>query len=301
MWCWLEYVFFSNCISRKHQERHERSYGCTYLGCDKKFGSKSDWKRHENLHFRDQKWRCDLQQDPEGRSCALLFTQSGEYTKHLETAHNIQNTRSFLSSNRIGRQAQSQYWCGFCRKILSIRSEGKARLNERFDHIDFGHFKKGQRIDDWLPESGHLTKRELRDEAERLKVNTSIANEGNGGAVPDDIPNDGMKQDGQLGDTAVNPIEVSDSHPQTSRQPGEKRRKRKNTTAYSTDASQPNPSITGKKKRGRPPLRSRAAPSDQLPMTPSVIPLLAQDPQPRFQDYVYCVSSPSFPPLEAAA
>lgn len=259
------------------------------MGCDKKFGSKSDWKRHENLHFRDQKWRCDLQE------CALLFTQSGEYTKHLETVHNIQSTRSFLSSNRIGRQAQSQYWCGFCRKILSIRSEGKARLNERFDHIDFGHFKKGQRIDDWLPESGHLTKRELREEAERLKVNTSIANEGNGDASPvPDIPNDGMKQNSQLRDTAVNPpVEVSnDSHPQTSRQPGEKRRKRKNTTAYPADTSRPNHS-TGKKKRGRPPLRSRAAPSDQSPMIPSVIPLSTQDPQPRFQDFVYCVSSPS--------
>lgn len=233
-------------------------------------------------------------QDAEGRSCALLFTQSGGYANHLETAHNIQNTQIFLSSNRIGRQAQSQYWCGFCRKILTIRSEGKARLNERYDHIDFEHFKKGQRIDDWLPESGNLTKRQLREEAERLNINTSIANEGNGASSrPGGIQNDGMKQDSQLGDTAVNPpVEVFDPQPQPSRLRGEKRRKRKNTTPYSA-GSQPNHSAgTGKKKRGRPPVGSRAAPSDQLPMTPSAIPLLAHDPQPRFQDYFYCVSFP---------
>jgi hypothetical protein len=33
--------------NRKHMKRHERPYGCAISGCDKAFGSKHDWNRHE--------------------------------------------------------------------------------------------------------------------------------------------------------------------------------------------------------------------------------------------------------------
>lgn len=232
--------------------------------------------------------------------------------KHLDTEHDVaQNeTRRFISSNRIGRQAQTRYWCGFCRKINTIQSEGKSRLNERFDHIDFGHFKKGQRIDDWLPESGHLTKKQLREDAERLKLmeaNQPTVHDSNEDTCPvsDDVPNDGIGSLGQtsrLGDTSVEaPVELSDTNrkstlPAPLRQPGGKQRKRKIASSYSAADTSPqnHATNTGKKKRGRPPLRSRAAASDQAateqcPMSPSAISLSADDPQPQFQDFVVCV------------
>jgi hypothetical protein len=47
-------------VFRKHMKRHQKPYACTRVpGCDKRFGSKSDWKRHENdQHIQLQFWRC---------------------------------------------------------------------------------------------------------------------------------------------------------------------------------------------------------------------------------------------------
>ncbi|KAL4951312.1 hypothetical protein BDW69DRAFT_170355 [Aspergillus filifer] len=40
------------CEMKKHQKRHERPYGCTFYQCEKAFGSKADWKCHEqSRHF----------------------------------------------------------------------------------------------------------------------------------------------------------------------------------------------------------------------------------------------------------
>jgi hypothetical protein len=52
-------TFMRNCDLRKHLKRHKRPYGCTFQNCNKCFGSKSDWKRHENSqHFQMPTWRC---------------------------------------------------------------------------------------------------------------------------------------------------------------------------------------------------------------------------------------------------
>src|SRR5205085_4765051 len=49
-------------------------------------------------------------------------------------------------------------WCGFCRKLISLKNQGLEAWDERFDHIDTEHFRKGQKITNWLPPSGHRTK-----------------------------------------------------------------------------------------------------------------------------------------------
>ncbi|PWY71455.1 hypothetical protein BO70DRAFT_321257 [Aspergillus heteromorphus CBS 117.55] len=166
------------CEMKKHKKRHERPYGCTFHKCNKTFGSKADWKRHENSqHFPLQSWRCTLPDAAQGGlSCARLFYRQDEYVQHLKKRHEIdedEEVRTALCKNRIGRNGQSQFWCGFCRDIVPLQSQGLAARNERFNHIDVEHFKKGERIGDWLLPSGHLTKDRDREEQ-------GIRAEGNG-------------------------------------------------------------------------------------------------------------------------
>jgi hypothetical protein len=93
------------------------------------------------------------------------------YFQHLKKSHSVQSDeiKTHLQKDQIGRNAQYQFWCGFCKKIIPLRNFGLAAWNERFDHIDGEHFKKGQRIGDWLPAEGHLTNNE-RDQAQRRKT-----------------------------------------------------------------------------------------------------------------------------------
>lgn len=59
--------------------------------------------------------------------------------------------RAQTKSNRIGRNGQCGFWCGFCREIITLKKRGLEAWDERFSHIDDLHFKKGETIDSWLP------------------------------------------------------------------------------------------------------------------------------------------------------
>ncbi|KAL4888699.1 hypothetical protein BDV59DRAFT_136847 [Aspergillus ambiguus] len=160
------------CEMKKHKKRHERPYGCTFDRCNKTFGSKADWKRHENSqHFHLQSWRCTMHGDEDdassaGRPCARLFYRQEVYVQHLRKVHHADDAavRDALCRNRMGRNGQSRFWCGFCRDIVPLKSQGIDAWNERFNHIDAEHFKKGERIADWLLPEGHLTKAGEREE-----------------------------------------------------------------------------------------------------------------------------------------
>ena len=52
---------------------------------------------------------------------------------------------------RVGRNGQLGFWCGFCIEIVQLTKNGLDAWDERFDHIDDRHFKKGERIEDWFP------------------------------------------------------------------------------------------------------------------------------------------------------
>lgn len=52
-------------------------------------------------------------------------------------------------NNRLDFAGQSDFWCGFCNHRVPLRSHGPAALDERFNHIDIEHFKKGERGQDW--------------------------------------------------------------------------------------------------------------------------------------------------------
>lgn len=78
-----------------------------------------------------------------------------------------------MCNNRINRDGDprpSHYWCGFCRVLLPLKTQGVGAWNERYNHIDVEHFKKGERVEDWLLPSGHLTKSQERDEIKKQRA-----------------------------------------------------------------------------------------------------------------------------------
>ncbi|KAI0425954.1 hypothetical protein F5Y09DRAFT_80093 [Xylaria sp. FL1042] len=127
-------TFPRKCELKKHEKRHEKPYGCTMPDCDKRFGSKNDWKRHENTqHFMSEMWRCDEE------SCEKLCQRREMFKAHLEKDHQIAEPNKLdakLEKCRVGRNCEARFWCGFCQKILEIKQQGHQAWAERFDHID---------------------------------------------------------------------------------------------------------------------------------------------------------------------
>lgn len=129
---------------RKHQKRHEKPYGCTFSNCYKKFGSKNDWKRHENSqHHQLELWKCDepSKADPK-ELCGRACHRREQFKIHLFKDHGICDPPGVdvkLDSCRVGRNCETQFWCGFCKKIVEIREDGLKAWTERFNHID-DHF-----------------------------------------------------------------------------------------------------------------------------------------------------------------
>ncbi|KAL4872185.1 hypothetical protein BDV12DRAFT_151500 [Aspergillus spectabilis] len=157
------------CEMKKHQKRHERPYGCTFPGCDKTFGSKADWKRHEqSQHFGVQSWQCTLPDPAQGALCARLFNRQDAYAQHLEKQHQFdeEEVQTSICKNRLGWNGEPQFWCGFCREIIPLRGDGLAAWNQRFNHIDIEHYKQGEHIDDWFFPLGHVTRCWEREDAQ---------------------------------------------------------------------------------------------------------------------------------------
>ncbi|KAK3309055.1 uncharacterized protein B0T15DRAFT_392374 [Chaetomium strumarium] len=137
------------CELKKHQKRHEKPYACTFANCDKKFGSKNDWKRHENSqHFQLEIWRCAEQvTDPAGgeqqeQECGKVCHRAESLKAHLERDHGIRDQALLdrkLADCRMGRNFESRFWCGFCQTTIEPSGKGGPAHSERFDHID-DHF-----------------------------------------------------------------------------------------------------------------------------------------------------------------
>ncbi|KAJ5658119.1 uncharacterized protein N7484_001768 [Penicillium longicatenatum] len=141
------------CEMKKHQKRHERPYGCTFPHCAKSFGSKADWKRHEtSQHLHIPSWLCAFHDHSKGESCGRIFYRQETYTQHLTQQHRIPKTRlkASLSATRLDLADQSHFWCGLCSRTVPLQSTGSTALDERFNHIDIEHFKKGERGHDWV-------------------------------------------------------------------------------------------------------------------------------------------------------
>ncbi|KAJ5358634.1 uncharacterized protein N7496_011047 [Penicillium cataractarum] len=136
------------CEMKKHQKRHERPYGCTFPHCAKSFGSKADWKRHEtSQHLHLPSWLCTSHDASKNASCERIFYREETYAQHLTTHHHVPKAKvkSVVQGSRLDLADQSHFWCGFCGKDVALRNSGSVALDERFNHIDVEHFKKGER------------------------------------------------------------------------------------------------------------------------------------------------------------
>jgi hypothetical protein len=138
-------------------KRHERPYGCTFGGCNKRFGSKNDWKRHENSqHFMPEVWRCDLvNYDTPREGCGRIDNRRETFRQHLVNSHHLHGDAvdRKLDECRVGRNCEDRFWCGFCKKIIQIKQKGSHAWAERFDHIDDHYTGRNdlprRQIDDW--------------------------------------------------------------------------------------------------------------------------------------------------------
>jgi hypothetical protein len=190
--CWFENCNFSGrtCDLNKHMKRHQKPYGCTYPKCHKRFGAKSDWKRHENSqHFQLEAYRCDYPNNA-GQKCGQHCYRTALFQKHLADKHKTmseQKMHADLKRCKIGKNCQVQFWCGFCREIKTLKNKRNAAWDERFDHIAEHFEKKKDSIDDWLCVEENRTKRQLQVEVDR----TAFPDEENGDMESDESGGDG--------------------------------------------------------------------------------------------------------------
>ncbi|KAF2773316.1 hypothetical protein EJ03DRAFT_323815 [Teratosphaeria nubilosa] len=149
------------CDLKKHMKRHTRPYGCTFPLCYRRFGSRNDWKRHENSqHFLVEQWRCEVNNE-RGFKCGKLFDREHLLIIHFKEAHPLlvrqlqaSSTelgdiilREAASGMHLGREANFRFWCGFCEKL--IPQESRNAPGDRFKHLG-DHFDKGDDIQDWV-------------------------------------------------------------------------------------------------------------------------------------------------------
>ncbi|KAH6845085.1 hypothetical protein B0I37DRAFT_355594 [Chaetomium sp. MPI-CAGE-AT-0009] len=152
-------TFSRRCELKKHVKRHAKPYACTFAKCCKKFGSKNDWKRHENSqHFQLEIWRCaeKTADRPDQQECGKVCHRRESLKSHLEKDHGIYDQATLdkkLGDCRLGRNFESRFWCGFCQKTIEPTGKGGPAHSERFDHIDDhfngkGGFRK-EGIENW--------------------------------------------------------------------------------------------------------------------------------------------------------
>lgn len=146
-----EKTFSRPCELRKHNKRHEKPYGCTWYQCNRTFGSKNDWKRHEtNQHGQIETWHCP-------HDCRKVFNSRESFNIHLQKHHKITDSALLernLEESRQGSHCTNSFWCGFCNKLQTTTPSDSVNVsNQRFDHID-DHFMgrhgwKKLRIEEW--------------------------------------------------------------------------------------------------------------------------------------------------------
>lgn len=185
------------CDLRKHHKRHTRPYGCTFPNCYKRFGSRNDWKRHENSqHFLQEMWRCGLM-TPNNDLCGRLISQESTFVNHLQKRHDLDpqsaETQGYTKSMHLGREGHKNYWCGFCNELIPQFNSSQrdsmqnSAWNVRCKHIG-DHFDKQERhIDDWVciehnKKKGFITK----ENSKKLKSRYREGKAEDEGDLPDD-------------------------------------------------------------------------------------------------------------------
>ncbi|MBE3043214.1 hypothetical protein IMZ48_11705, partial [Candidatus Bathyarchaeota archaeon] len=128
--------------SSKHMRRHDKPYACTFPKCDSNFGSKSDWRRHENTqHFQLVVWKCDM--PAEEGICRQACYRRDAFERHLLENHGIlegEGQEKAQERCRVDRSSSAKFWCGFCGDVVAVAPrESNGAWGERYDHIG-NHF-----------------------------------------------------------------------------------------------------------------------------------------------------------------
>jgi hypothetical protein len=158
------------CDLNKHIKRHKKPYGCTYPQCNKRFGAKSDWKRHENSqHFQLEAYRCTHILPDTRKVCGKHSYRADAFKDHLTTEHEVSSAEMtlVLKRSKIGKNCQVQHWCGFCQVIRPLKEKRNEAWDERFDHIAYHFEKEKKSIDEWLCAEANKTKKQLLKEMRR--------------------------------------------------------------------------------------------------------------------------------------
>uniref|UniRef100_L7JMC7 C2H2-type domain-containing protein n=1 Tax=Pyricularia oryzae (strain P131) TaxID=1143193 RepID=L7JMC7_PYRO1 len=193
-------TFNRECDLRKHIKRHKKPYGCTFRYCTKKFGSKSDWKRHENSqHGHQDGWRCDVMVPfPEGvttedavttkQPCGKQCHRRETFKTHLQRDHGLieDEATEKLEQCHYGKDCESRFWCGFCVAFVGVGGDGAKGISSRggkkkaaddgwsrrYDHIDdhlFGRTLPKKTISEWRHEGIETVEGPEKKERERSK------------------------------------------------------------------------------------------------------------------------------------
>jgi hypothetical protein len=192
------------CELTKHMKRHTRPYGCTFANCNKRFGSRNDWKRHENSqHFLAEMWRCSLEL-ANGSKCGHLSHEEQHFAKHLESEHDIKG-KSEESNNQcrnmhLGREGHHRFWCGFCDRLIEQGGGIQAGAwNVRFKHIG-DHFDKDNfKIDDWIDIEKNKKKKLLETEEKHRNASLKSKIDDDSDLGEDGIPFDPPPYRAQMG------------------------------------------------------------------------------------------------------
>ena len=109
----------------------------------------------------------------DGKQCAKVAYEKDAFMEHLkEGGHRDGPTdeaarEDLAKKYRVGRNGQTRFWCGFCRKIIELKAKGTKAWDERFNHIDGMHFKNGERTLTWLCFEENRTKQEIEQSMDR--------------------------------------------------------------------------------------------------------------------------------------
>jgi hypothetical protein len=110
-------------------------HACSF--CDKMFGRKGDWKRHEgSLHVPQKQWYC-LES-----GCNRTFTAGNKFRWHHQNDHRCENcTHDTDEAVMSVTQTTSAWGCGFCAALLMT-------WDDRASHIG-NHYDTGSKRSDW--------------------------------------------------------------------------------------------------------------------------------------------------------
>jgi hypothetical protein len=182
------------CDLRKHMKRHSRPYGCTFAKCTKRFGSRNDWKRHENSqHFLSEMWRCEIKRPKSDTRCGHLSHHQQLFTEHLATSHGFkagtEEIKKQCRDMHLGREGHHHFWCGFCNKLIEQAGGIQpGAWDVRFKHIGDHFDKDNLPIDEWVDIEKNKKKKLIDHEEQNKKTGSKLRVDDDSDLGEDGIP-----------------------------------------------------------------------------------------------------------------